>query len=173
MRGSFNSERGMRGGGRRRMFDGGELRLVLLHLMESQPRYGYDLIRDIEARTAGAYVPSPGIIYPTLTLLEELEHIRQAEPAANQGDGGKRAFILTERGKMFLDERRTELGTTLSRLDAIRAAASQTETGPVWRAMQNLKAVLQQRLTGPADKELLFQAAECIDEAARKIERLP
>ena len=57
--------------GRRRMFEGGELRLVMLLLIEQEPRHGYDIIREIEARTGGAYAPSPGIIYPTLTLLEE------------------------------------------------------------------------------------------------------
>jgi DNA-binding PadR family transcriptional regulator len=162
-----------RGGGRRRMVDGGQLRLVLLHLMEAQPRYGYDLIREIEARTGGAYVPSPGIIYPTLTLLEELEHIQPAIIDSARPEGARRAFMLTERGKAFLDQNRPELEMTLSRLDALRAALSQTETGPIWRAMQNLKAVLEQRLHGCSDKETIFQAAERIDEAARQIERLP
>src|SRR5258708_36778868 len=61
-----------RGGGRRRMFDGGELRLVLLKLIADKPRHGYDLIRAIEERTGGPYAPSPGIVYPTLTLLSEM-----------------------------------------------------------------------------------------------------
>ncbi|NWM55099.1 PadR family transcriptional regulator, partial [Escherichia coli] len=52
-------------GGRRRMFDGTELRLILLKLIEEQPRHGYDLIREIEERSGGAYAPSPGVVYPT------------------------------------------------------------------------------------------------------------
>jgi len=160
-----------RGGGRRRMFDGGELRLMLLHLMEAQPRYGYDLIRDIEARTGGAYVPSPGIVYPTLTMLEELEQIAPAEMAKTEG--ARRAFSLTQQGRAWLDARRDELEATLARLDALRVATSQTEAGPVLRAMQNLKAVLHQRLGATTDRETIFQVAELIDEAARKIERLP
>ena len=60
------------GGGRqRRMFDGGELRLVLLKLIADSPRHGYDLIRAIEELTGGAYAPSPGVVYPTITLLDE------------------------------------------------------------------------------------------------------
>ena len=51
----------------RRMFDGGELRLVLLKLIADEPRHGYDLIREIEELTGGAYAPSPGVVYPTLT----------------------------------------------------------------------------------------------------------
>ena len=68
---------GRHGRGRaRRMFDAGELRLVLLKLIADQPRHGYDLIRAIEEMTHGVYAPSPGVIYPTLTLLERLTELR-------------------------------------------------------------------------------------------------
>ena len=173
MRGGFGGARGeKRGGlgGRRRMFDGGELRLMLLHLMEAQPRYGYDLIRDIEARAGGAYVPSPGIVYPTLTMLEELEHIA---PETGKAEGGRRAFSLTPQGRAWLDTNRAELEAALARLDALRVTTSQTEAGPVQRAMQNLKTVLHQRLGATTDRETIFQVAGLIDDAARKIERLP
>jgi DNA-binding PadR family transcriptional regulator len=156
------------GGGRRRMFDGGELRLVLLHLMESQQRHGYDLIREIESRTGGAYAPSPGIIYPTLTMLEDLDYIEAAVT-----DGARRAFVLTAVGKAFLAEHRAEAEIALKRLDGLRAESGLTEAGPIFRAMRNLKAVLEQRLSGALDRETLFAAADLIDEAARKIERLP
>ena len=59
------------GGGRRRMFDGGELRLVLLKLIQDEPRHGYDLIKEIEELTGGAYAPSPGVVYPTLSMLAD------------------------------------------------------------------------------------------------------
>jgi len=158
------------GGGRarRRMFEGGELRLVLLKLMETQARHGYDLIREIETRTAGAYVPSPGIVYPTLTLLEEQGLIEAAV-----SEGAKRAFTLTAQGRAFLEHSRGEADACLKRLEALGSESSRTETGPVWRAMQNLKAALGQRLAGTPDKELLFKVADAIDEAARSIERLP
>jgi DNA-binding PadR family transcriptional regulator len=158
------------GGGRmrRRMFDGGELRLVLLKLMETQARHGYDLIREIETRTAGAYVPSPGIVYPTLTMLEEQGLIQAAVP-----EGTKREFTLTAQGKAFLDQSSGEADACLKRLEALGSESSRTEAGPVWRAMQNLKAALGQRLAGTPDKELLFKVADAIDEAARTIERLP
>ena len=70
---------GRRGGGRgergerRRMFDGGELRLVLLKLIADEPRHGYDLIRQIEELTGGTYAPSAGVIYPTLTMLDDMD----------------------------------------------------------------------------------------------------
>ena len=87
------------GGRRRRMFDGGELRLVLLKLIEEQERHGYDLIRAIEERTGGAYAPSPGVVYPTLTLLDDMELIE-----ARQAEGAKKLYGVTEAGKAHLAE---------------------------------------------------------------------
>jgi len=167
-RGGFGAGRETRLGGRRRMFDGGELRLVLLLLMEAQQRHGYDLIRDIDARTGGTYVPSPGIIYPTLTMLEE-----QGLIEATMQEGAKRAFTLAASGKAYLGEHRGEAEAGLKKLEALGSETSRMEAGPVWRAMNNLKAALGQRLAGAPDKELLFKVADALDEAARQIERLP
>ena len=182
MRGASGEGRGPRGfghgrqdgrgggegrGGRRRMFEGGELRLVMLLLIEQEPRYGYDLIREIEARTGGAYAPSPGVIYPTLTLLEETGLIE-----AQASEGAKRLFAITEAGRGEVSKSRTEAEAALARLEALRKRNEATDMGPVFRAMTNLKAVLQQKAFDSANKEPLFAAAEIIDEAARKIERL-
>jgi DNA-binding PadR family transcriptional regulator len=154
-------------GERRRMFEGGELKLVFLALMEAEPRHGYDLIREIETRTGGAYAPSPGIVYPTLTLLEEMGHIE-----AQASEGAKKQFALTEAGKAFLEQNRREAEAALARLDALGDRAMPMEAGPVARAMQNLKTALSQRLSNQPDKKVLFEVADLIDEAARKIERL-
>ena len=77
-----------RSGRLRRVFDHGDLRYVLLHLIAERPRHGYELIKAIEEQFGGMYSPSPGVIYPTLTLLEELGYAR-AETAA----GGSEKFI--------------------------------------------------------------------------------
>ncbi len=161
------AERAGRGGGRRRMFEGGELRLVILLLIESEPRHGYDIIREIETRTGGAYAPSPGIVYPTLTLLEELG---QVESRATEG--AKKLYAITEAGAAHLAENRSDAETALARLEALRQKSEVMDAGPVFRAMSNLKAVLYQRLSAKPEKSLLFSVADLIDEAARKIERL-
>jgi DNA-binding PadR family transcriptional regulator len=155
------------GRGRRRMFEGGELRLVMLLLLESEPRHGYDVIREIETRTGGAYAPSPGIVYPTLTLLEELGQVE-----ARAMEGAKKLYAITEAGSAHLAENRDEAEGALARLEELRKRSEVVEAGPVFRAMSNLKAVLQQRLSSQPEKELLFSVADLIDEAARKIERL-
>jgi DNA-binding PadR family transcriptional regulator len=153
--------------GRRRMFEGGELRLVMLLLMEAEPRHGYDIIREIETRTGGAYAPSPGIVYPTLTLLEEIGHAE-----ARTSEGPKRLYAITPAGVAHLDDNRAEAQAALARLEALAQREAALDTGPVFRAMSNLKAALRQRLADKPAKELVFAVADAIDEAARKIERL-
>ena len=64
--------RGRGGGGRGRMFDNGDLRLIIMSLLSDRPRHGYEIIKALEERVGGGYSPSPGVVYPTLTLLEEL-----------------------------------------------------------------------------------------------------
>src|SRR5687767_6216148 len=98
----------------RRMFDSGELKLVLLKLISEQPRHGYDLIRAIEERTGGAYAPSPGVVYPTLTLLNDMELIEE-----QKSDGTKKLFAITSAGDVHLAERAEEVEALLARLDEL------------------------------------------------------
>jgi DNA-binding PadR family transcriptional regulator len=168
----LKSRHGFGRGERRRMFDGGELKLVFLALIEVEPRHGYDLIREVESRSNGAYAPSPGIVYPTLALLEETGQIE-----ARAAEGAKKQFALTEAGKALLDQNRTQANAALARLDEVGARAAPIEAGPVARAMGNLRTALRQRLSQgfaqqAADKKILFDVADILDEAARKIERL-
>jgi DNA-binding PadR family transcriptional regulator len=156
------------GGGRRgRMFDGGELKLVLLKLIEDAPRHGYDLIRDIEERTGGAYAPSPGVIYPTLTLLDDMTLIEGV------ADGSRKQFAITDTGRAELAGKTGEVDALMARLDELGATRAKTDTGPVSRAMGNLRNVLAQRVTTEGTTpETLHDIAAMLDEVAQKIERL-
>jgi DNA-binding PadR family transcriptional regulator len=158
---------GRGGGGRRRMFDGGELRLVLLKLIADKPRHGYDLIRAIEERTGGAYAPSPGIVYPTLTMLSEMGLIEE-----QLAEGARKQFAITPEGTAHLAEHDTEVTAMLARLDALGAMRERTDAVPIRRALHNLRSVLQSRLGEGLDKERMHDAAALIDEVAQKIERL-
>lgn len=156
------------GGGRRRMFDGGELRLVLLKLTEDQPRHGYDLIRAIEERTGGAYAPSPGVIYPTLTLLEDMGLIEE-----QKAEGTRKLYAITEEGRAHLAERAQEVADLFARLDAIGGRQRRSDASPVRRALHNLRNVLHHRMArDDMSGETAHQIAEMIDELARKVERL-
>ena len=157
------------GGGRRgRVFDSGELRLVLLKLIEEAPRHGYDLIREIEERTGGAYAPSPGVIYPTLTLLGDMGLIEEAK-----SEGAKKQFAITDAGSAELVAKADEVATLLNRLAEMGKQRAKTDGAPIRRAMGNLRAVLQNRLVGDdVTAETLHDVAAILDEAAQKIERL-
>lgn len=160
-----------RGGGRRgrgRMFDSGELRLVLLKLIAEGPRHGYDLIRAIDALTGGAYVPSPGIVYPTLTLLADMEQI-----AETQSEGARKLFAITPAGEAHLAERAEEVKLIIARLESLGEMRDRSNRGPVRRAIANLKAAMHGRLhSETVPNELPHDIAAILDEAARKIERL-
>ena len=129
---------GRGGGGGGRIFGPGDLRLMLLALIAEKPRHGYELIKEIEQKFGGAYSPSPGSIYPTLTLLEELEHVR-----ASATDGARKLFEITDQGRAFLDENRATLDGVLARMGlAARHMSGRAWPESVHQAMHTLKHAL-------------------------------
>ena len=156
------------GGGRRRMFDGGELKLVLLKLIADTPRHGYDLIREIEAMTGGAYAPSPGVVYPTLTMLTDMGLIE--EQAA---EGSRKAFAVTDEGKAHLDENSDEVDALFERLDEVKPSREAGNHPPIGRAIGNLMNALRHRVQQSGfDEALVHEITEILDDAARRIERV-
>ena len=156
------------GGRGRRMFDGGELRLVLLKLIADAPRHGYDLIREIEGLTGGAYAPSPGVVYPTLTLLDEMGLIEE-----QRSEGAKKRFAATEAGRAHLADRQTEVDALIARLTDLGAHRQRSDRGPVRRAMGNLgQAIGNRAARGDFSDDTLHDIAALLDEVAQKIERL-
>ena len=124
------------------MFDSGELRLVLLKLIADQPRHGYDLIRAVEEMTHGAYAPSPGIVYPTLTMLQDMGLIDEAK-----GEGSRKAFEITAEGKDHLAEKEEEIEALLERLEALGSDQRKAGGAPIKRAVGNLLSALWHRAT--------------------------
>jgi len=124
-----------RGGGGGRIFGPGDLRLMLLSLIAEKPRHGYELIKEIEQKFGGAYSPSPGSIYPTLTLLEEMEQVR-----ASASDGARKLFEITDQGRAFLDENRATLDGVIARMGlAARHMSGRAWPESVHQAMHTLK----------------------------------
>lgn len=125
-------------GRRRGLYDSDELRLVLLSLIAEKPRHGYELIKEIEQKFGGAYSPSPGSIYPTLTLLEELDHVR-----ASSTDGARKLFEVTDEGRAFLSENQATLDGVLARMGlAARHMSGRAWPESVHQAMHTLKHAL-------------------------------
>lgn len=158
---------GGRGGGR--FFQHGGLRLVLLHLIAERPRHGYELIREIEDRVHGQYTPSPGVVYPSLTLLEEQGLITQTAQ-----DGGRKLCTVTPDGRRHLKEHREATAAVLARMGGAAGVGVAAERPPqVVRALENFKFAVRLRLGGkPLDDDQANAFAAILDEAARHIERI-
>ena len=163
--------RGWGGGHRRdrkRMFESGELRLVLLKLIADEPRHGYQLIKAIEEMTGGDYAPSPGIIYPTLTMLDDMGLIAEAK-----GEAAKKVYEATDEGRTHLDENSDEVEELIERLEGHGHSRRKGNAPPIGRAVGNLMSALSQRVSRDGiNEELMHEIAAILDDAAQRIERL-
>jgi DNA-binding PadR family transcriptional regulator len=148
------------------LFDHGELRLVVLALISEQPRHGYEIIKEIEDRVAGTYSPSPGVIYPTLTMLEELGQATVAE------SDGKKLYAITADGTAYLAANKTALDQALQRMQSVNTAHGGGPAPEIMRARENLKLALRLRESrGPLTEQQIRDIAAALDAAAIAIER--
>lgn len=168
-----------------RMLAQGDLRLIALRLIEGQPRHGYDIIKALEERTSGVYSPSPGVVYPTLTFLEEAGY------AVSSSEGNKKVFSITDTGKAHLEENREMIDSVLDHLERFgrkMAAArewfgwgddkdeggwrrGQSEKRDQLRALRHrLRAALGDIADAPEDKQI--EAISILEDAAEAIEAL-
>lgn len=163
--------RGARRGGRGRLFGRAELRLLLLQLVAEQPRHGYDLIKAMEERSGGHYSPSPGVVYPALSMLADEGLI--AEQAS---EDQRRKFAITSAGQQVLADEAEQATQAMNRLAELGERAERHRAPSIERAAANLFTAVGQRMRdgGGAEEaeELPHRIAEILDEAARKIERL-
>jgi len=150
------------------VFGPGDLRLVLLSLIDEKPRHGYELIKELEQKFGGDYTPSPGSVYPTLTLLEELGFLRSTAE-----EGTKRLFEITAAGKRHLSENEAALNSALARMDmAAKAASGERPPMDLHHAMHTLKAALMFHRGGWDDKET-ERVRKIIEDAAQEIGKKP
>ena len=156
-----------RGRGRKRMFESGELRLVLLKLVADQPRHGYDLIRAIEELTGGGYAPSPGVVYPTLTLLLDMGFVEEAA-----GEGPRKPFQITSEGTAHLEENSEDVDELFERLEGLGSSRRRSHRPEMGRAIGNLMTALKNRIAHDGwNEELLNEVVDILDDAAQRIER--
>ncbi len=149
-----------------RVFEQGDLRYVILRLIGEQPRHGYEIIKAIEEKVGGAYSPSPGVIYPTLTLLEELGYV-----TVEAAEGGKKLYRITDSGQAALVEKTAVVDDIFRRMADLQERF-EAPAPRIMRAMQNLGAALRVRMSaGPLTAEQLDTLTAAIDEAARKVEQ--
>lgn len=162
--GPFHRGRGGRHGGR--LFDYGELRLLLLAIIADAPSHGYELIKTVEERFGGSYSPSPGVIYPTLSWLDDMGYA-VIEPA----DGGRKRYSITQEGKAFLAANRAAIDDLMARAGK-GPGRREGVPAPVVRAMENLKLAMRLRLrSGDLSDEAAEAIAAALDLAAQTVEK--
>ncbi|MEA2930860.1 MAG: hypothetical protein QOG38_3288 [Hyphomicrobiales bacterium] len=180
--GGFGGRHGMGGGDMiraGRMLAQGDLRLIALALIAEQPRHGYEIIKVLEDKTAGWYSPSPGIVYPTLTYLEEAGYVTA------QAEGAKKLYTITDAGRAHLDENRDFVDAVLERFASIgekvtrmrrRFGSGEGEDDrgasmpPLVRAaLENLREVAGRRLADDADAET--KIVEVLARAAQELKK--
>jgi len=160
--------RGFGRGGRERLFDGGDIKLVILKLLSEQPSYGYQLMKTMEERLAGGYTPSAGVIYPTLTMLEEEGLI-----SAATSEGNKKVYSVTRQGLEFLEANKERLGELFARLEEAGEEFRRGRSPELMKAFMNLRgAVMARVMRGNATPEQIQRLAEIVNRAAKDIDEL-
>jgi DNA-binding PadR family transcriptional regulator len=154
-------------GRRERIFEQGDLRFVLLQLIADKPSHGYELIKEIEDRLGGAYSPSPGVVYPTLTLLEELGYV-----SVVQSEGAKKAYAITEEGREALKANKPSVDSIFKRIADVAERSGGRPAPQILRAMENLRVALRLRLErGKLTDQQIADVAAALDAAALTVER--
>jgi DNA-binding PadR family transcriptional regulator len=153
------------GGDRERLFDSGELRLVILQLLAEKPSYGYEIIKAIEERLSGGYAPSPGVVYPTLTLLEE-----EGYATVSSTEGNKKLYTVTELGTEYLKTNQATVKAIFGRMEQAGKVFGRGRSPQIMRALMNLKFALKIRAgQGNLSPEQTRKITEAIDAAAKVI----
>ncbi len=167
MSGRHHSNRGRRGGRHGgRLFDYGELRLLILAMIAERPSHGYELIKSIEDRFGGSYSPSPGVIYPTLSWLDDMGY------AAVETDGGRKLYSVTAEGEAFLLANRASIDALWSRTAEGCRGGRRDAPAQIVRAMENLKLAMRLRFReGAVDDAAVEKIAAALDQAAQAVER--
>ena len=153
-------------GGRRRRAEHGDLRYLILDAVRDEARHGYEVIQLIESRTNGAYRPSPGAVYPTLQMLEEIEHVRSRE------DDRRRVYEITEEGIADLNDHRDEVEEAYERLGDDFDPHDWDELDAIFRRMPRLfRAVGRALHRGRLGSEQAAEIRRIVDDAVERIEK--
>jgi DNA-binding PadR family transcriptional regulator len=157
---------GRRGGWGGRYFEHGALRIIALALIAERPRNGYEIIKAIEEKTGGGYAPSPGVVYPALSLLEEQGHIEATEI------DGKKAWKITPEGEAALAANRKIVDAYEARFGAGDEDEEEASPRDIRRAMRRLVHALRNRFAdGDLDPAAIATLVAAINAAADAVEK--
>ncbi len=166
--GSWGGPGGRRGGFRGgRMFEQGDLKYVILQLLSEKPRHGYEVIKALEERFGGAYSPSPGAVYPTLTMLEEMGYARSTTE-----EGGKRIYEITPEGRAYLEQNKSAVEEIFDRIGEFATSFFGGPMVEVHRAFKNVARATYGTATHLQDPEALKRIRDALDRATAEIESI-
>lgn len=149
------------------MFEQGDLKLVILRLLEEKPRHGYDIIKELEERSGGRYTPSAGAVYPTLTLLEDLGYA-----VATQESGGKKVYTITDAGREHLAEHQPATDEIFERVSQFGDAVFGDGVRPARDAMIALaKEFGSVMMRGTRTPEQVAAIKDILDKAAADLKK--
>jgi DNA-binding PadR family transcriptional regulator len=150
-----------------RLFEQGDLKYVILRLLEEKPRHGYEIIKELESRFGGSYVPSPGTVYPTLTMLEDLGYAR----AVPEGEGGKKVYEITDEGRKYLAEHSTTVDDIFERIARFVEGFTDTPMTELNQAFQRLARTTYKTATGHmGEKDMIERLRDIVRRAADEVE---
>jgi DNA-binding PadR family transcriptional regulator len=147
------------------MFGSGDLRYVILQLISEKPSHGYEIIKSIQERLGGMYAPSPGVVYPMLTMLEETGH------ATVVTEGARKLYTITEEGSKALAENKAVVEALFARMDRTRTEHEGQRPQQIERAVENFRMALRMK-PRPLTIEQIHAITDIIDSAAKQIERV-
>lgn len=151
-----------------RVFEQGDLKYVILRLLAEKPRHGYEIIKELEERFGGAYAPSPGTVYPTLTMLEDLGYAR-----AMPEEGGRKIYEITDEGRKHLEEHSATVDDIFERIAKFVEGFFDAPMADLKRSFGNLgRATFYVASRAPNDRERIGRISEILKRAASEIERL-
>lgn len=153
---------------RKRLFESGHMKLLVLHLIAQAPKFSYDIIKDVGCVVGGGYTPSAGTIYPTLNYLEEQHYIRSA---LNVDE--RKQYSITSAGIKYLEIERATVEKILCRFSTRKQIHNNEQFIDIKRAMENLKISLRLKIQHcELTPEQVREIAEKIDQAAVDIARM-
>jgi DNA-binding PadR family transcriptional regulator len=161
----FDQHRFFRGAWRESPFQKGDLKYVILDMIKDKPRYGYEIIRALEERSHGFYTPSPGVVYPTLQMLEEMGYINGIE------QDGKKVYSITKEGLQFLTERKASADEIRSHLRHHWNPENVNEINEIWSELRKFRILFGSRFYR-INPNKMRRIKEVISQAYSEIEKI-
>ena len=156
----------MHRGRRTRFFERGALKYLILDIIAEKPRHGYDIIREIEERTGGYYSPSPGTVYPTLQMLEDIGHLRVKE------ENGKKVYELTDEGTAYIKEHKEKVKKHRERMSECCPPGSEERVNLMFELRKVFYTIADAARRSVPDAEKIKAIKKVLEKTKKEIEEI-